>query len=66
MKTEGSNTESGPVRRHRRARLQVGVGFLGADRELASTTNPTGQQDCIRNVQAAICEPRLQNDSSMP
>jgi hypothetical protein len=41
----------------------VGVGFLGADREVFSITNSTSQEDCIGNVHAAIYEPRLYNDS---
>jgi hypothetical protein len=41
----------------------VGVGFLGADREVFSITNSTQQEDCIRNVHAVIYEPRLYNDS---
>ena len=42
----------------------MGVGFLGADGEVAAVTNSTYQEDCTRNAQVVFYEQWLSDHSS--
>ena len=65
VRVDGGEPVLGPEREAVTA-APAGVGFIGADRELFPTTNPAGQEDCLRSVQAAEYKPWLCNGGYAP